>query len=266
MMPHRLDHEIHRRIVAIRAGLAVARARAIDQARVDRLQRGGTDAQPVGDPRREVLDHDVSARDHLEQKRPPGRVLQVQRHAPLVRVQHCERQIGAAEVAAAAQMLAARRLDLDHVGAGHRHQEGRVGTVVDVRQVDDPDPGQRAGGSGRVDLCVWTILLRVRHRGPVVIAVSRIYHSRFREQTDGRRSRTSFRRSGRKSQGTIVAGRRLRHADFSPFVTRPSRPHLVISEVERRRARRRPAGMAGSEATCKRDGGFYGAARTKRKR
>ena len=63
----------------------------------------------------------------------------------LVRVEHRERKRCTAHHAAAAQVLAALRFDLDHVGAGLRHQEGRVGAVVDLGEIHNLDPVQRVG-------------------------------------------------------------------------------------------------------------------------
>ena len=136
---HRLHDQIHGRVVAIGAGLAVARARAIDQARIDLVQGGGADAQAIHHARRKVLDQDVGPRGHLAQQFAALFGLEIERHRLLVGIEHGEWQGGAAHVATAAQMLAAERLDLDDLGAGHGHQEGRVRPVIDVRQVDHRD-------------------------------------------------------------------------------------------------------------------------------
>ena len=84
-------------------------------------------------------------RDHLDQQVAPLRVLQVERDGALVGVEHREGQRRAADHAAPAQVLAALRLDLDHVGAGLRHQERRVGPVVDLREIDNGDAVERIG-------------------------------------------------------------------------------------------------------------------------
>ena len=138
---HRLHGEVHRRIVAIEALLAVAGALRIDEARVDLVHRLDAEAEPLRHAGREVLHQHVGALDHLDQQVAPLRVLQVERDRALVGVEHRERKRRAADHAAPAQMLAALRLDLDHVGAGLRHQEGRVGAVVDLGEIHNLDPG-----------------------------------------------------------------------------------------------------------------------------
>ena len=59
---HRLHDEVHGRIVAVGTVLAVTRARAVDEPRVDLLQLGRADAEAVHHARGEVLDEDVGAR------------------------------------------------------------------------------------------------------------------------------------------------------------------------------------------------------------
>ena len=40
-----------------------------------------------------------------------------------------------------------RRLDLDHVGAGLRHQHRRVGALIDLPEIEHDDAGQRQVGA-----------------------------------------------------------------------------------------------------------------------
>ena len=130
-------------IVAIEALLPVAGALRIDEARIDLVHRLDAEAEPLHDAGREILHQHVGALDHLDQQVAPLRVLQVERDRALVGVEHRERQRRAADHATPAQVLAALRLDLDDVGAGLRHQEGRIGSVVDLREIDDVDAGER---------------------------------------------------------------------------------------------------------------------------
>ncbi len=139
---HRLHYQVHGWIVPIGPRLAVAGARAVDQARIDLVQIGRTDPEAFGDAGREVLHQDVGARHHLAQEVAALLYLQIERDRLLVGVQHGERKRRPAHVAAAAQMLAVERLDLDDLGAGHGHQKGGIGPVVDVRKVDHRDPRQ----------------------------------------------------------------------------------------------------------------------------
>src|SRR5581483_2752348 len=75
-----------------------------------------------------------------------ARMLQVQGHRPLVLVQHRERQGGVPlRQGAPAQRLALGRLDLDDVGAGLGHQQGRVRALKDLAEIDDGNPGKREG-------------------------------------------------------------------------------------------------------------------------
>ena len=136
---HCLHHQIHGGVVAIRAIFPVSRARPIDQSRIDLVQIRGADAEAVDDARREVLHQDVGARGQLAQQLAAFLGLEIERDRLLVGVQHRKREGGPAHVAAAAQMLAPERLDLDDLRAGHGHEEGRIGPVVDVRQIDHRD-------------------------------------------------------------------------------------------------------------------------------
>lgn len=102
-----------------------------------------TDAEAVGNARREVLDEDVGAGHHLPEQFAAFFCLEIKRDRLLVGVQHRERKGSPSHVAAAAQMLAMVRLDLDHVSARHRHQKGGVGPVVYMREIEDRDARKR---------------------------------------------------------------------------------------------------------------------------
>ena len=69
----------------------------------------------------------------------PALGLEVEHDRLLAAVEHGEGQRRAADHAAPAQRLAARRLDLDHRRAGHRQQERGIGAVVDLGEIEDDD-------------------------------------------------------------------------------------------------------------------------------
>jgi hypothetical protein len=108
------------------------------------------DAEPVHDPGREILQQHVAALDHPEQQRAAALMLQVQCDGALVGVQHRDRKGRAlARRRPPAQRLALRRLDLDHVGPGLGHQQGRVGPLIDLAEIEDDDAGERPVGAGQ---------------------------------------------------------------------------------------------------------------------
>ena len=146
---HRLHDEVHGGIVTVRTALAVTRAGTVDEPRVDLLQVGGADAEAVHHARREVLDQYIGTRHQLLEQRAALLGLEVEGDGLLVRIQHRERQGGPTRVAAAAQVLALERLDLDDVRTGHCHEKGGVRAVVEVGEVDDGDTRKRVPGLDR---------------------------------------------------------------------------------------------------------------------
>src|SRR5262249_22208804 len=72
--------------VSIRTALAEAGDRAVHQTRIDFGQGLVVDAEPLLDVGPEVLDDDVGARGDLFDDLDPARVLEVERHRPLVPV------------------------------------------------------------------------------------------------------------------------------------------------------------------------------------
>jgi hypothetical protein len=80
-----------------------------------------------------------------------ARVLEVERDAALVAVDHLEGRRGAADEgrAPAARVVALRPLDLDDIGAeGGEHLAGEGAGEV-LRDLDDLDAGERAAGRWR---------------------------------------------------------------------------------------------------------------------
>ena len=76
--------------VAVRPALPEPRDAGIDEARVERLQRGVVDAEPGLDVRPVVLDQDVGAAHQLAEDLDPLRRFEVERQAALVAVQVLE--------------------------------------------------------------------------------------------------------------------------------------------------------------------------------
>ena len=72
---HRLDGDVHGREIAIGAVEAVARAAAIDQARVERAQHVPADAEAIHDAGGEILDQHIGLGDEFEEDRLAARLL-----------------------------------------------------------------------------------------------------------------------------------------------------------------------------------------------
>src|SRR5207249_3029504 len=98
----------------------------------------------------EVLHHDVGALDHLQEELAPGRILEVDRHAALVGVEDKEEhRIEPGHLRTiAARLLAARRLDLDDVGAEPAQELGAGRAGFELGEIENPDAAQRALGHG----------------------------------------------------------------------------------------------------------------------
>ena len=141
---HGLHREVHRGVVAIGTVRAVAGAAGDDQARIDGAQRVPRQAEPVHDAGPVVLHQHVGIARQAQQRLPVFPCLQVQHDAALAGVEHGEGHARAGLARALAQLLALRRLHLHHVRAGHGQQEGGVGAVVDLGEVEDADAVQRA--------------------------------------------------------------------------------------------------------------------------
>src|SRR5690606_32490039 len=71
-------------LVAVRAVLAVARDRAVDEARVARREGRVVDPEALRDAGPEALEHDVCAVDQAKKDLTPRLALEIQRHAALV--------------------------------------------------------------------------------------------------------------------------------------------------------------------------------------
>ena len=150
--PQALRDLVHARPVAIGAGLAEARYRAIDDARIDGPHGLVIDAEPVFHAGAVVLDDDIGVLRHRQEYLAALVGLEVQRHRPLVAMEVLEVEAMALAGHHRSRILSGRRLDLDHIGApvgelahGRRPRAG-------TSEVEDLDMGERQrgghGGSG----------------------------------------------------------------------------------------------------------------------
>ena len=140
--------EIVAGLVGARTGLAVAGDRAIDQPRIDRPHRLVAEPEPRHDARAELLDQHVGAFDQRLKLGAIRFALEVEHQAFLAAVEQREHRALAVETRLVmAQVLAARPLDLDHLGAGLGQQQGGERPRQERGEVEDEKPGQRLHGS-----------------------------------------------------------------------------------------------------------------------
>ena len=143
------DH-VEALVLAVRAGEPEALDTRHDDPWIGRAQALVVEAELLHQAGREVLDHDVGLLDHLQEERPAVGVFQVDRHAALVRVEDQEEHRVEPRHfrPVAARLLAAGRLDLEHVGAQPAEELGAGGAGFELGEVEDPHAGQRAFGHG----------------------------------------------------------------------------------------------------------------------
>jgi hypothetical protein len=90
----------------------------------------------------------IGTPSHLEQQSAAAFVLQIEGDRAFVRVEHRNRECRAlAGWGSPTQGLAVRRLDLDDVGAGLRHQQRRIRSLEDLAEIKDEDAGKRQVGT-----------------------------------------------------------------------------------------------------------------------
>ena len=155
---HGLHGDVERALLGVRAGLAIAGDRAVDEPRIARLQLVVAEARADQRARPEVLDEHVRVLDQRVELGEIGLVLDVERDRPLVAVERGE--VAGEHVIRAARALVQRRpaahavaavgaLDLDDVGAeiGEHHSGERPGG--DLREFEDPEPLKRLCGHRR---------------------------------------------------------------------------------------------------------------------
>ena len=141
---HRLDRPFDRRKVTQWSGLAKAADRAVDQARIERLQRRPRDAQLVGHTRSKVFDEHVRPLHQAQQRRPVRVALEIEHHRALARVQRDERRRSLAKI------VAAGRLHLHDVRAQQLKLLRAKRPGERVRQVHHAHPRQRLRHSWRL--------------------------------------------------------------------------------------------------------------------
>jgi hypothetical protein len=132
--------------VRLGAAAAVAVAIYIDDVGPDRLHRIVGEAQLGDRLAAHRVDEDVGSRDECAQHRLVRLVAQVEHQAALAAV-HVDEDAAHARRGAdgdVARVVAARRLDLDHVGAHIGHDLRRIGAEHHAREIDDADAGKRA--------------------------------------------------------------------------------------------------------------------------
>src|SRR5215472_5914381 len=139
---HALGDLVDSRPLGVGPTLAKPGDAAIDDARVDRLDRLVIDAEPVFDLRAEILDDDVSLFRQLEEDRFALLRLQVQGQAALVAMQVLEIEAIAAGAGDIASRLT-RWLDLDHIGAPIGELTNRRRTGTGMTQIEDGKAGER---------------------------------------------------------------------------------------------------------------------------
>ena len=143
---HRLDHEIEAAALGVGPGLAEARDRAQDQPRIARVQRAPSRRPSLSmHAGTEILQHHVGAVDQVPEDLEVGGALRSSTDAALVAVpQHEGRALALDEGRRAADRIALRAFDLDHVGAhvGELHAAERTRQMR--RQVEDHQPVERA--------------------------------------------------------------------------------------------------------------------------
>jgi hypothetical protein len=127
--------------VAIRAALAVARGRDVDEPRVERAGRLPVQPEAGHDARAEVLHEDIGALDEPARDGLAAGLLEIQGEAPLVAVGEEEEDADAVEEEVGAGPVAlpepsARRLDLDHVGPEVGEELHRGGAQEELSEAD----------------------------------------------------------------------------------------------------------------------------------
>ena len=143
---HRLGEGAEGAAFGVRPGLAESGDPQHHQGRVDLLQIVGPEAPFLQHPGPEVLDHHVGLGDQPAQDVLALGLAEVQGDGPLVPGDHLPPQaVPVLGQAVGAGRVAPGVLDLDDVGApvAEQHRGDRRG--VDRAQVQDPQPGQRAG-------------------------------------------------------------------------------------------------------------------------
>ena len=144
---HPLDQRIIHRLLRIRPGLPKPADRDIDDLRRHRPHRVLAQPHPLRHPRPEVLHEYVGRPGQPQHRLPRPRLLQVQRHRPLVAVivQKRRREPAPPVIRRPRMVPAIRVLHLDHVRPLIRQDHGRQRTRDHRGQVDNAIAVQRSG-------------------------------------------------------------------------------------------------------------------------
>ncbi len=126
---HALHDHVIGRVLGVRAGMAEARSRRVDELRVLGVQRLPAVAQLFHRAGPEVLDHDVGLLEQLLEDLAVGIGLEVERDALLAAIDRGEiGRLAVDEGTVGARIVATLgRFDLDHPCAHLGHQQGAVG-------------------------------------------------------------------------------------------------------------------------------------------
>ena len=131
-------------LAGARAGLAVAGDRAIDQLGIDRAHRLIAEPQPRHHAGAELLDQHIGAGQQRHKLVAIGLVLEIEHEALLAAVEQREHRALAVEARLVmAHVLAARPLDLDHLGAGLRQQQRGERPRQQRGEIEHENAGQR---------------------------------------------------------------------------------------------------------------------------
>jgi hypothetical protein len=126
------------------SGLAEARHRGVDDARIDGFHVRGAKAELVERPRPVRLEQYVRGARELEQDLDRLRSLEIEHEAALVAVERDEAHaLAIADRRRGAAHVALRRLDLDHLGAHVGEQCAGERAGDEIRQLDDLKSCQR---------------------------------------------------------------------------------------------------------------------------
>jgi len=123
--------------------LAVARDRAIDDARIDRLDGRKAEIEALHDAGTKLLDQHIRFLKQWSQAAAFARVLEIDHNALLAPVEQREhRRLAIEQRRHRAHVLAARPFDLDHLGAGLGEHQRRERPRQQRGEIEDQDAGQ----------------------------------------------------------------------------------------------------------------------------
>ena len=138
-----VDHRGVGRKLGRRAGLAVARDRAVDKARVDLFELGVGEAQPPGNARAVILDENVGLGRESTHGLRRDRILEVEHYGALAGIELAEARGGVGSQGwPRAHHVALGALDLDDVGAEVGEQARAMRSRDRRGQIDDLQSGQ----------------------------------------------------------------------------------------------------------------------------